>query len=303
MIDIALTRPESPIRRHAAHALRRETAPTPEPRPRYPEFDALRGAAILLVVTLHAGLAYTYIDIPRLLWGVRDPAIHLGFDLFSWWSMGVSVPLFFTISGFFAAAIYVSGGPEGFVKSRTKRIVLPFLISSVTLLPLCFFAWSYGWIVTGRCTFHEIRRMRFADPAIEPDLYGPAHLWFLEYLIVMLVVFYMIRILTKKRIGQATKLILTDKWIFATWTPLALAIPTAIVLFFSRQFHGIDATYDRHNSFLLDPLRLIHYGSFFVFGLGVYQARIRLDRLAARAPLYLLAMIPVFVARAWLLSP
>ncbi len=56
--------------------------------------------------------------VPGLLWAVRDPSPHLGFDLFSWWAMGVSVPLFFTIGGFFAARIHESRGLAGFVANR-----------------------------------------------------------------------------------------------------------------------------------------------------------------------------------------
>ena len=118
-------------------------------RPRYPEFDALRGTAILLVVTLHAALAYTRLDIPRLLWGVRDPSPHLGFDLFSWWAMGVSVPLFFAISGYFAAEVEGRRGPVAFLKGRFRRVVVPMLAVSPVLLPLCFFAWSGGWARLG----------------------------------------------------------------------------------------------------------------------------------------------------------
>ena len=164
----------------------RVVATRPRIRPRHPEFDALRGLAILLVVTLHVALAYTRLDIPRLLWGVRDPSTHLGFDLFCWWSMGVSVPLFFAIGGFFASEAEGARGPVEFLKGRARRVVVPLLAVSPVLLPLCFFAWSGGWLASNRCTPHEFWRMRFDDPAIMSDLYGPAHLWFLEYLVPML---------------------------------------------------------------------------------------------------------------------
>jgi glucan biosynthesis protein C len=273
-------------------------APVPQPtgaRPRFPEFDALRGTAILLVVTLHAALAYTQVSIPRLLWGVRDPSPHPGFDLFCWWAMGVSVPLFFTMSGFFSAEIFEARGPAGFLRNRARRILAPFLVGSAILLPLSFLAWALGWLASGRCTWDEIRRMVFLDPAIMSDLYGPAHLWFLEYLIPMLAAFWTVRTLQGSRASRP------GRWLLATWAPLALAVPTTLILWIGRSRNGIDATLDRHNSFLIDPTRLVHYATFFAVGLGIHRARGHLDALARRGRWYLLASLPVFALRAYLL--
>ncbi len=310
----------------------REPAKSSKGRPRLAEFDALRGTAILLVVTLHAGLAYTKLDIPRLLWGVRDPSPHLGFDYFSWWAMGVSVPLFFAISGFFAAEVEGSRGPVEFLKGRIRRVVVPLLAVAPVLLPLCFFAWSIGWLATGRATPHEWWRMRFDDPAIMDDLYGPAHLWFLEYLIPMLAAFGWLRkdaadrmarkakirddlaVRKAKLRGHRRKKVRADRpsrsldddpeggrWLLAWWAPFALAVPTMLLLVVGRVVSGIDLALDRHNSFFLNPLRLVHYSTFFAFGVGLHRARGRLGILAGRGGWYLLAMLPTFAVRAWLL--
>jgi len=298
-------------------------APSSGPRPRHPEFDALRGTAILLVVTLHAALAYTRVDIPRLLWGVREPSPHAGFDLLSWWAMGVSVPLFFAMGGFFAARIEEERGPSAFLRNRARRLVLPMLVAAPVILPLCFFAWAEGWLATGRCTFAEISRMRFFDPLIATDLYGPAHLWFLEYLVPMLGAFGWIR---KARAGRAArdrpgragrwcrKRIRADRpgattgegsrawrWILGPWAPLAAAVPSTALLLISRHGSAIDAALDRHNSFIPDPIRLLHFGLFFAFGVGLHRVRAGLETLAARGWWCLAASIPAFGARAWLL--
>jgi glucans biosynthesis protein C len=302
-------------------------------RRRYPEFDALRGTAILLVVTLHASLAYTRFDIPRLLWGVRDPSDHLAFDLYAWWSMGVSVALFFAISGYFAAEVEGSRGPVAFLKSRARRVVLPMLAVVPVLLPLCFFAWSGGWLATGRATPHEFWRMRFLDPAIMTDLYGPAHLWFLEYLVPMLLGFGFWRksqleldarkarihgelAIKEKKIQAARrsrkKKIRVDlaarrpnlsspTWLLSPWAPLALTIPTVLLLLLSRVVSGVDAALDRHNSFFPSPIRLAYYATFFAFGVGLHRVRSGMDVLAGRGWWLLLAAIPTFAVRAWLL--
>ena len=313
-------------RRGAGASSRPSTA-----RPRYPEFDALRGTAILLVVTLHAGLAYTRLDIPRLLWGVRDPSPHLAFDLFSWWAMGVSVSLFFAISGYFAAEIEGRRGPVEFLKGRFRRVVVPMLAVAPVLLPLCFLAWSGGWLASGRATPREWWRMRFLDPAIMADLYGPAHLWFLEYLIPMLAAFGLWRksrldrdalrakiradLAAKARKVQAgrgarRKKLRADptgaespgnRWLLAPWAPLALALPTVLLLLVSRQVSGVDAALDRHNSFFPGPIRLLYYAVFFAFGVGLHRVRWGMDVLAGRRWWYLIGAALAFSIRAGLL--
>jgi len=312
--DAALRRVAEPGRRAEPGA-----AEPPGDRPRLFEFDALRATAILLVVSLHAALAYPRLDIPRLLWGVREPSSHLGFDWFAWWAMGVSVPLFFAISGFFAAEAERSRGPVGLLRSRARRVVLPMLAAGPILLPLCFFAWAGGWLATGRCTLHEVRRMRFLDPAIEPDLYGPAHLWFLVYLVPMLGAFGWLRKARSDRRaagvrdrGLWRKRVRVDRawegagpggwrWLLAPWAPLAMAVPTMVLMRFGREFAGVDLALDRHNTFLPSPFRLAHYAAFFACGIGLSRVRDGLGTLAARGWWYLAASVPVFAARAWLL--
>lgn len=315
------------------HRPAREVARPSEDRPRYFEFDALRATAILLVVTLHAGLAYTRLDIPRLLWGVRQPSEHLGFDLLSWWAMGVSVPLFFAISGFFAAEVERVRGPVEFLRSRARRVIVPMLATGPILLLVCFFAWAGGWLATGRCTLNEIRRMRFLDPAIEADLYGPAHLWFLLYLVPMLLAFGWLRkaradrkalrakargdlTARRNRVGANRGLrrwkVRADRaaagaaprgwrWLLTPWAPLALAVPTMIAMRVGREFVGVDLALDRHNTFLLSPIRLGHYAAFFAVGVGLHRVRDGLGALAAWGWWWLAASVPVFAARAWLL--
>ncbi len=268
--------------------------------PRYPEFDALRGTAILLVVTLHAALAYTRLDIPRLLWGVREPSGHSGFDLFSWWAMGVSVPLFFAISGFFAALVESGRGPRAFLEGRVRRIVIPALVAAPVILPPCFLAWSLGWLVTNRCNFNEFRRMVFLDPEIMDELYGPAHLWFLEYLIPMLLAFGALRAARAAR-GDEAGARPGPSPRLAWWGPIALAAPTAVLIALARGLGMGDLPLDRHNSFIPDAARLLHYATFFGFGVALFRARGSLDALGRGAWWYFLASVPVFALKARLL--
>jgi peptidoglycan/LPS O-acetylase OafA/YrhL len=274
-------------------------------RSRLHAIDALRGAAMFLVVTLHAALAYPRIKIPRLLWAVRDPSPHLGFDVFCWWAMGVSLPMFFLIGGFFAADIYEARGPRAFLRDRAKRILVPFLVASATILPLSFFAWAFGWLVSGRCTLREIRRMRFHPREIQPDLYGPAHLWFLEYLILMLLAFWIVRglysILKPRREGRGAVGGWANHLFSSPGKPFILAVPTALILWVGRERFGLDVVLDRHNSFIPDPIRLLHHAVFFAAGVWLQGFRNELGRLVALGNPCLALSIPVFICRAWLL--
>jgi glucans biosynthesis protein C len=270
---------------------------------RYHAMDALRGMAMFLVIGLHAALGYIERDIPTVLWCVRDaPTLPL-FDWFCWWCMGVSNPLYFTIAGFFAVHLYESRGPRGFMASRARRVLVPFVVGVLTIGPACLFSWSCGWLLMGRCTLKQVLRLRFTDPQLQSEILGPGHLWFLEYLLLMLALFGLARRLGERRAaGLDAFRTVVDRVVGSSWRPLLLALPTTVLLWISRYRVGIDAVLDRHNSFLPDPVKFLHHASFFVIGAGLYRMRHDLARLARVGPLYLALSVPIFVGRAWLLD-
>jgi glucans biosynthesis protein C len=273
-------------------------------RPRYHAIDALRGMAMFLVISLHAALGYIERDIPSVLWCVRDsPTLPL-FDWFCWWCMSVSNPLYFTIAGFFAVHLYDSRGLRGFAANRARRVLGPFLVGLVTVGPACIVAWSYGWLITGRCNLGQIYRLRFRDAEIKSELWGPGHLWFLEYLLLMLLAYGLVRWWFD---GRGPTRLPVRKWFLALlgspWRPLVLAAPTVALLWISRQRLEIDAVLDRHNSFFPDPVKFLHHATFFAVGAGLYRLRHDLlPRLAQVGPAYLALAAPIFVGRAYLLG-
>ena len=261
----------------AAPAGSGELAKAPDTnKPRYHAFDALRGMAMFLVIGLHAALAYVTHDIKGVLWCVRDSPTWPAFEWFCWWSMGVSNPLYFTIAGFFAVMLYDSRGPREFLANRGRRVAAPLVVGSITILPACMAAWAFGWLVSGRCTWRELRLIRFRDPSIQSERYGSGHLWFLEYLVVMLVAYAAMRFFLERRgASLATLRRIADRVVGSAWAPFLLAVPTTAVLWISRNKVGVDAILDRHNSFLIDPVKLLHHSSFFVAGLVLYGAASR----------------------------
>src|SRR5262249_49520330 len=148
-----------------------------------------RASTMFLVVVLHAALAYATVPIPNLIWVVCDPSAEPAFDLLCWWALGISSP-FFLMSGFFAAQTVEGRGARALLADRTKRIVGPCGAAGLTLLPATFFIWVFGWLVSGQCSPREILRMKFHAKGYQRNLYGPAHLWSLEYLAVMLAAYW-----------------------------------------------------------------------------------------------------------------
>jgi peptidoglycan/LPS O-acetylase OafA/YrhL len=222
--------------------------------------------------------------------------------------MGVSNPLYFTIAGFFSVGLYDSRGLRGFLISRARRVLVPFLVAVLTVLPACFAAWGYGWLVSGRCSWRQLVRLRFRDPVLQAERLGSGHLWFLEYLIVMLVVYGVVRWCFERNVPKAAVAVgdralqFMDSVVASRWRPFLLAVVSTAFLWTSRRLVGVDAALDRHNSFLINPLKLLHHGTFFLAGVGLYRMRHDLSRLARSGAWCLALSVPVFVGRAWLLG-
>ncbi len=97
------------------------------------DLDALRAAAMLLGLVLHAALAYSSLP-----WPVTDveSSSSRPFDVIYFVIHGFRMPLFFLLSGFFTWMLLEQRGLRGFVPHRLRRIVLPLLVGAVTIVPL-----------------------------------------------------------------------------------------------------------------------------------------------------------------------
>jgi peptidoglycan/LPS O-acetylase OafA/YrhL len=270
---------------------------------RYHGLDAFRAATMLKVVALHASLAYTRFSIPNLIWLVQDPSAHPVFDVFCWWSIGFSSP-FFLLSGFFARQLYSGRGATGFVENRVRRILVPFVAAVFVVLPASYLVWSSGWMASGWCTFREFRRIRFHNPVLDRSIYGPMHLWSLEFLVIFLAVFWILIELRRKiespSSGLTRCLDQAGRLIASPWRPLFVALPTCLILWAGHAHNGLDALLDRHNSFVPDMYRLSHNAVFFAVGVVMHRSRRDLGRLATHPWTYIAISWPVFAVRAYL---
>jgi len=262
---------------------------------RLPGLDALRSASMVAVVAAHAAYAYVSCRLAGLPWAVSDPMRSITFDIITWSSISWAMPAFFSLGGFAAAAIWSSRGPRGFVVDRLRRIVAPAIVAVPTVLVPSLCVWVCGWFVSGRTNHNQILHMVFVDPELRANQFGPAHLWFLEYLIVMLCVYGIVRFLSKRGPRRL------PNQAFSWFGPFALAIPTTLILWLGHEANGLDPIMDMRNRFAPNPFRLLHHGWFFAIGAWMFAAREELPRLKSHAPWFLVFALPIFAIRAILL--
>ena len=139
--------------------------------PRFHELDALRAAAMLLGIVLHAFLflipqawPIQHPDPPALLYWTALNAIH-----------GFRMPVFFLLSGFFTAMLWERRGLRQLALHRAKRIALPLALGCITVIPVNVWAFTEGRFAIAYWPFYW--------------LHGFHHLWFLWMLLWLCAVF------------------------------------------------------------------------------------------------------------------
>jgi fucose 4-O-acetylase-like acetyltransferase len=145
--------------------------------------DWLRAAAAILVVLLHASIPYLTHPLPGLVWSMHSSQQSSAVNLLAWWIDGFIMPVFFLMSGFFAAKLYQQRGADAFLRHRMARLGLPFLFAFVFILPLDLYAWLLGWVHSGLIPISKLRSLKIQGE-LGDALWGVSHLWFLEYMLI-----------------------------------------------------------------------------------------------------------------------
>ena len=158
--------------------------PPPIPTERHHGIDALRGSMMLLGVVLH--LAINYVEGPEDgTWPFRDPARSPLAGLVVLAIHTFRMPVFFVMSGYFAAMLIERRGVWGYARNRAQRIVLPSVVSWFVLFPLTMLAFVFVRLQTDQvddATRAALFTAALKHPWANP---GPIHLWFLEVLIII----------------------------------------------------------------------------------------------------------------------
>lgn len=104
--------------------------------PRRHDLDALRAAAMILGIVYHAALSLAA-GFP---WFIQDPSANRSLYIFQSWVHGFRMPLFFIVSGFFTAMLWRKRGALALLSHRFRRVLLPCLVGTITVVPLCTIA-------------------------------------------------------------------------------------------------------------------------------------------------------------------
>lgn len=151
---------------------------------RISSMDALRALAMFLGVVLHAVMAYTVKPFEGM---YQDPLYRSSnYDLIFFSIHTFRMQLFYLIAGFFFRLLYYRIGVSAFIKHRTQRILVPFIVGLFLILPLTYLP-DVFYTVTGHGTHFTTNDFL----TIIHDIFiwrGPLHLWFLYYLLLFYVI-------------------------------------------------------------------------------------------------------------------
>ena len=146
--------------------------------------------------------------------------------------------------------------------------------------------------MTGRLDIDHILSWRYPPP-IDRDVYGLGHLWFLEYLFCVCVVWclgWMVRnrtLAAKKPAADASGRV--QAILASPWCPILLAIPTATIFLVDS-----DAMLRVDNQVVPNVSRLLHYLVFFTVGGWISKVREPRRLFSRSGPLYLGLSFAVF---------
>lgn len=226
---------------------------------RYHALDALRGMMMLGGVLLHACCAYS--TLPDV-WWLKDRDQSAALDALILFIHHFRLPVFFVMSGFFAAMLMEKRGWQGFLENRTARLMLPMLLGMVLLSPILRAGRALGGLIgdgqelwTGMSSW-LVREWsnRHLDQA---------HFWFLETL-------FWICVLAAPLSGTLNRL--RGRWFRTVLSlpvaPVLLAFPSFLVLQ-TMEFGVLETPRD-----LMPNLKVMAaYGVYFTTGWGFWLHR------------------------------
>lgn len=259
--------------------------PMPAVSSRYHAFDALRASMMLLGVALHSATAYsTFPDV----WWLKDPVTSRSADLFILFIHTFRLPLFFVMSGFFAALLIERRGRQAFVENRAARLCLPFLLGMLAMYPFLKLSSVYCHFLT-RDPAPWARTLGWlAKGGLERSL-EPMHLWFLEILMWLC--------LAAAAFAPALDRALGAPWFLRLLRSRA-AIPAWSLLTFLTLLLTEVGILDTPHSFSLHAHIVLAYAVFFAFGWGLYRHRGSLDAFPRLHPAALLLALPCLLLAA-----
>ena len=264
------------------------------PSARLHALDAVRAAALLLGIVLHATLSFIPgVELTPKLWPIADTQQSPVMSLVMYVIHVFRMPVFFLVAGFFAQQLLARQGVAGFVRNRAKRILAPLVVGWV----LCFVAIIAVviWAVTRQ---HGGVLPDPLPPFMRESKPNFMHLWFLYVLLWLYGLTLAARALWRRIDADGTRLDrLLQRVLAAPADSLLLAVPIALALFLTPDFIVILGV-PTPGYTLIPPLGpLFVYAYVFAIGWALGRQRALLDVLARRWVWHLaLGVLGAFVA-------
>jgi peptidoglycan/LPS O-acetylase OafA/YrhL len=241
---------------------------------RYHDLDALRAVMMFLGLVIHVSLSFVEPLVP--IWPASDSDPSLFYTVLCYFIHSFRMQIFFLIAGFFGAMLWKKRGGGGYLSNRLKRIGVPLLVAGIVLVPLLQALWVIGF---QRVSQQHLDAAARFQPRLDIEKYRVSvveffrsgaflenyilyHLWFLEYLLVFVLVMYFLapsceRVLSRTGAQRCLRFLFASrgKWLWLSLTTL---------IFFSgmKGRAGVDTP----THFLPEPQILVYYGWFFFLG-------------------------------------
>ncbi|MDX2182006.1 MAG: acyltransferase family protein [Bryobacteraceae bacterium] len=245
--------------------------------------DALRAAALLLGVLLHAALSFT----PGVHdWAIADVHSSRALDAFVFWVHLFRMPLFFFLAGWFGARTYFAKGERAYLAARLRRVAVPLLVGWIAIFPFLLAAWIWAM---KRAAPERLPEQFAALPVgklvigiyvrgMLGERFTLGHLWFLwDLALLSLIAIAAVRAPGAKAIGSWLA-----RRVARPGGPLLIALPVAAVLFFAPGWNGLFPD----ERALIPPHwpTLFAYGCYFAVGWVLAGDSEAFDRLTAHRP-------------------
>jgi glucans biosynthesis protein C len=267
---------------------------------RFHALDAVRAAALLLGIALHATLSF-WPGMRELNWPISDVSTSV-FPAAVFFVVHIfRMSVFYAIAGFFAHLLLVRRGAWGLVRNRLRRIALPFFVSMLVVLPPLILPFIWGQRQLGISGPPLIR-----PPVPDPQLPPWGHLWFLYLLMVLYALWMLARALLHaidrrgmlpSAIDRALRVLIASRA-----APLVLAAPTAVVLFYTPWWSMWQGIPPPIMGFIPNFPALLAFGSAFAFGWFLHRQPTLLDALARQWLVHVLAAAVASAIALWLIG-
>ena len=224
--------------------------------------DAMRGILMMLGLVYHSAKTFS----TRQDWVIYSEQTTFVADIIVQMINIFRMPTFFIISGYFAALTLQKYGTKKFLKVRISRIIIPLVVTALTLNSLqAYLLTQTGW-------------MDFDFTAYIQMGQWVTHLWFLLNLVLYFLVYLLLFVLFKSKLEQLIKSIdnFLDKIPFTLI--LLFILPSIIIVFLAiGQIYPIYV--------ILKTELLFKFFPFFLFGVLLQYNANLLEKFSNYSPL------------------